>query len=470
MTERRTRSLLIAAYAILGASLAFTRLALLGHSFWLDEAIFVKQYVRGGPREILTGGLSHELYALIDWATASAFGESEVAFRLWSAVPFIAGVAIVTTWLHRRAGALAGLLFLFLATVSPLLLDVSRQARGYGLAFFFMSVLMVAALEAGSNGRTGAIVAMCTAGVAGTWTLPQFGFAFVATGAVVALNRRARLGVAIGLPLSVAAILLWYAPHLDQVRGASQVAVGTVQIQTAWLATAPIDQILVPALVWLEAPTLEPSFGWLPFVLLAAVVMASSPFLRSWTSALVVLAGPIATVVALWYVDAFVAPRFVSFLLVPLFILLATGASEVLASIPRRHAIVRAAACLVAVGALALHFAVVAPDVVRLPREANRDAAELIEARAGAGTPVLAQLRDPAGLDFYLDRPFRVLTTSEVVPRVCSSKQPLVYVMQPQAITLVDVPCLERAGTEHVRFRQYARGGEINVWFVPPGG
>jgi hypothetical protein len=33
----------------------------------------------------------------------------------------------------------------------------------------------------------------------------------------------------------------------------------------------------------------------------------------------------------------------------------------------------------------------------------------------------------------------------------------------------VEVSCLERAGVEHRRFRQYARGDEMNVWFVPPG-
>ena len=49
-------------------------------------------------------------------------------------------------------GALSGT-FLLLATASPLLLDISRMARGYGLAFLAMSVLVVAALEAESTGR-----------------------------------------------------------------------------------------------------------------------------------------------------------------------------------------------------------------------------------------------------------------------------------------------------------------------------
>src|SRR5687768_15515929 len=124
------RAVLLATYGLLGATLLLSRLAGLGKSLWLDELHFVEHYVRRGPRQILLGDdLSHQLYALIDWTTSLVVGESEIAFRLWSAVPFVAGVALVTVWLHRRLDPIAGVLFLFLATVSPLLLDLSRQAR-----------------------------------------------------------------------------------------------------------------------------------------------------------------------------------------------------------------------------------------------------------------------------------------------------------------------------------------------------
>ena len=114
----------------------------LDHSFWHDEILDVEEFVREGPGRILAGpDLNHELFTLLGWATSSVVGESELALRLWSVVPFVAGVALVTVWLHRRFGALSGLLFLFLATVSPLLLDITRQARGYGLAFLAMSVV-----------------------------------------------------------------------------------------------------------------------------------------------------------------------------------------------------------------------------------------------------------------------------------------------------------------------------------------
>jgi hypothetical protein len=33
----------------------------------------------------------------------------------------------------------------------------------------------------------------------------------------------------------------------------------------------------------------------------------------------------------------------------------------------------------------------------------------------------------------------------------------------------VKVPCLSRPGVRHDVFRQYARGGRMDVWFVPSG-
>ena len=131
--------------------LVWSRLVGLDRSLWHDEIVTVVDYVRRGPGEILDrpDPINHELFGMLAWATTSVVGESEIALRLWSVVPFVA---------RRRARhglaprpprrARPGILFLFLATASPLLLDISRQARGYGLAFLAMSVVVVAALEA----------------------------------------------------------------------------------------------------------------------------------------------------------------------------------------------------------------------------------------------------------------------------------------------------------------------------------
>jgi hypothetical protein len=455
-------------YAVLGVILCATRVVGLDHSFWTDEIMAVEGFIRGGPHQILAGrDLSHELFSLLAWSTGSIVGESEIAYRLWSVVPFILGVVLVTGWLHVRVSPMSGVLFLFFATVSPLLLDITRQARGYGLAFLAMSVLIVAALEAERSGRTWTIVAFCVAGLVGTWTLPQFGIAFLTTGAVLLTDRDLRRRAALGLGLSIFAIGAWYAPHIGEVRAAAQIEDG-VQINALWFLTAPIDQVLIPAFLWIDGTALVAGLVWLPLVLLAALIMGSSPLAQERRTALILGSGVVATVVALWLGRAYVIPRYLSFLLVPLLILLASGMASIFARIPTRPAIFRTVVCLVVIGVLAIRFATVAPDVIRLPREANEDAAAIILSSGPPTIPVLAYMRNPRNLAYYLGRPVRSLDASDVVGRVCRGREAVAYVMQPFGIQPVEVPCLTRTGVQHYRFRQYARGDEMNVWFVPP--
>ena len=463
------RAATIASYSIVGLALVASRTVGLDASFWTDEITAVADFIRAGPREILAGpDLSHELYGILAWLTSSTVGESEVALRLLSVVPFLTGVALVTVWLHRRSGAVAGLLFLLLATVSPLLLDITRQARGYGLAFLAMSVLIVAALEAERSGRTWAIVALCAAGLAGTLTLPQFGIAFLATGAVLLAEQALRRRTAAGLAVTTILIVAWYAPHLGQVGEASQIEDG-VRIDTVWLVTAPIDQVLLPALLWIDGTVLVAGVVWLPLVLLAALVMGSSPLAHRRTSALVLCAGIVMTVVVLWLAGAYVIPRYLSYLLVPLFVLLATGMSSLVGQRVSRAAVVPVVAGGAVLALLTIRFVALAPDVMRLPREANRDAAGVILASNPAPAAVVAYMRNPQNLEHYLGRPVDELRSENVAAHVCTSRELVAYVTQPFGIAAVDVPCLSRPGVTHRRFPQYARGNEMNVWLVPPG-
>jgi hypothetical protein len=249
------------------------------------------------------------------------------------------------------------------------------------------------------------------------------------------------------------------------VHSAAQIPDG-VQIGFPWVLTAPIDQVLLPGLIWIDGTALAAGVIWLPLVALAVVVAVSSPYLRDWRTALVLCVGPVALVTVLWLEHAYVIPRYLSFLLAPWFILLATGAADILRR-PGRPALARTVICLVAVGILAIRFAGLAPDVVTLPREAHRDVARVIEA-GPAGTPVLAYMRNPTNLAFYLGRPVEHLDAGTVASRVCDATGPVYYVRQPLGNADVNVPCLSRPGVRHDVFRQYARGGRMDVWFVPP--
>ena len=459
---------LVVSYSALGLALVTSRGIGLDHSLWTDEITALEEFIRAGPTEILAGpDLSHELFGLLAWVTTTLVGESEVALRLWSVLPFIAGVALVTAWLHERMGALSGLVFLFLATVSPLLLDITRQARGYGLAFLAMSVLVVAGLEACRSRRTVAVLAFCAGGIAGTMTLPQFGIAFVAAGAVLLGVGPLRRRTAGFLAISLLAVAAFYAPHLGQVRDASRIEDG-VQIDTIWLLTAPIDQILLPALIWIDGTALVAGAVWLPAVLASLLVMAYSPLARRRATVLFLCSGPVLTIVVLWLADAYVIPRYLSYLLVPLFVLLATGVTALLERGTRRSALVPVTMCVVVGAVLAFRFATLAPDVMRLPREANRDAADIVLASESSPASVLAYMRNPQNLEHYLGRPVARLDRAEVNARVCAREERVVYVTQPFGIPSVELDCLGRPGVEHHRFEQYARGDEMNVWLVPP--
>ena len=458
-----------AAYGLLAVTLVSTRLIGLDSSLWHDEVVAVVEFIRAGPGEILAGpDLSHELFGILAWATTSAVGESEVALRFWSVVPFLLGVAVVTVWLHARLGALAGILFLFFATASPLLLDISRQARGYGLAFLAMGVLLVAALEASRTSGGWYLAGFCVAGIVGTCTLPQFGIAFVATGIGLIADSGLRRRAAVGVGVSLAAIAAWYAPHIGEVRSASRIEDG-VQVGTLELLVSPFQHVLIPALLWIDGTVLVGSIVWLPLVLLMAVVMASSPLLSDRRSAVILCSGVVATLVVLWLVQAYVIPRYLSFLLVPLFGLLASGMSAILRRVTSRPALLRTLACAALLGIVGFAFLSVLFHVVRYPREAYRDAARAVERETAPDTPVFAYTRNTEGLDFYLDRPVRTLDSTDVGAYVCESKELVAFVTQPFGIPDVEVACLDRIGTRNFRARQYARGGEMNVWLVPPG-
>jgi hypothetical protein len=379
-----TRGLVAGAYAILAAAHVWTRLYGLNRSYWHDEIVTVADFVRAGPREILAGPYipnNHELFSLLAWMTSSVAGESEVAMRLFSVLPFLAGVALVTSWVHVRVSPLSGVFFLFLATVSPLLLDLSRLARGYGLAFFAMSLLVVAALEAARSERTWTIVAACAAGIVGTWTLPIFGVAFLATTATLLSEVSLRRRVAVGLGASVLAIATWYAPHIDDLDRRSRQDYGT-HFGDRWLATAPIDQILIPALAWTEGVAATPGPIWIPVVLAALLLMGSSPFLRDRASALALVSAPIATIVTLWVTDTRSAPRFVSFLLIPLFMLGATGTASILERLTTRPAILRT---LVALASLVALTAVAVPKVAEITKFARGTQEAMFDPGQGRG-------------------------------------------------------------------------------------
>jgi hypothetical protein len=458
------------AYVALGALLCWSRLVGLGRSYASDELMTVRDFVRAGPREILTGSYipnNHELFSLLGWATTQLVGESEIALRLWSVIPFLAGVALVTAWLHVRMGALSGILFLFFCTASPLLLDITRQARGYGLAFLAMAVLIVSALEAERTKRGSLIALFCAAGVVGTWTLPHFGIAFLATALVLIAMPELRRATTLALGPAVLAIAVWYAPNLGDILRSSQQEYAA-PIRPAWVVTAPIDQVLIPALRWLDEVLLDPGVASLALVAALLLVVAASPLIRHRPAAFVLGAGVVATIAVAAITRVNVAPRFFSFLLVPLLILLASGAGAVVARFAARgRPVVPTGVVALTIALVAVAFVETMADVARYPREAVREAAVLIGTATGPSTHVVAYLPYPQDLEHHLGRDVEVAHTPAEAQAACSERREQVVVTQPWILQPVELACTGRAGTRHFRLDQYARGGHIDVWLVP---
>lgn len=464
-----TRWLIAASYAVLGSVLAWSHLARLGGGYCCDEIQTVTEYVERGPYAILAGPYvpnDHQLFSFVGWLTVSSAGDSPVALRLWAAIPFLVGVLVVTAWLHRRLGALSGILFLFLATASPLLLDITRLARGYGLAFCAMSVLVVCALEAERTGRTGAIVGFTLAGIVGSLTLPHFAVAFAATAVAMLVRRDLRTRVGIGMAPALGAVLAWYWPHIDDIAGTSLGEYGH-GISTWWLVTAPIDQTLIPALTLLDDAFIEPSIASPAAVIAFAVLIGSSPLLRRWQPALIVSAGVVTTVVAFWITRTYVVPRFFSFLLVPLFVLVATGSASIVARARDGDALIRTALVAVTLATIALLSIPVLRDVPRMPRDSGSDAGLTIRRVVPSSTPVFAHMAYPRDLAFHVGRPVRPAWTAAEALRVCAEDRLAVYVDQPYLVPSADIPCTRRRDVRHYHFEQYARGEGIDVWVIP---
>jgi hypothetical protein len=466
-----TKTLTVAAYAILGSILTWSRLAGLDNGgYCCDEIRTVADYVRAGPATILTGPYTpnnHELYSLLGWVTSSVFGESEVALRLGAAIPFIAGVVVVTAWLHVRVGPLPAVLFLAFTTFSPLLLDITRLARGYGLAFLAMSVMTVAALEAERSPRTLTIVAFWAAGLVGTWTLPHFAVAFFVTGAVLLRRPELRRRCLIGGALSLLAVAAWYAPHFDDIATSSSQEYGR-PIPTAWLVTAPFDQIVLPAFTSLDENLVRPSVATLVGAVAIAIVVASSPLLRRREPALILCAGTLVTLAVFWISGTQVVPRFFSYLLVPLLVLLATGCASILERLLSKPARARTPVVVALLGLLAVTSLPLLTSIPRSRRDSLREAATVIRERAPTA-PVSAYMPYPADLSFHLLRAVAGVRRPAETSAVCDEEVTTVLVAQPWFWPEASAPaCAERAGAHHYRFGQFARGEETDVWIIPP--
>jgi hypothetical protein len=465
-------------YAVAGAVLLWSRFAGIGTSLWHDEIYTLQTFVDPGPRAIF-GAYNpndHILFSVLGWLTVHSTGLGDSVYRLWSVVPFIVGVGSVTFWLHKRLSPAIALIFAALCTTSSLLLMLSTEARGYGLAFFAMCVMTVAACEAAIRPSERALTALAAAGVIGCWTLPTFILPLAGVSLVLLGRPATRRPLAARLLVASVAIGAWYAVPADNLLSSRGQQFG---VTLPWHAplTGAANALGAAFFPWTDPAALAPTLVAFP-VLIAGVISLR----RRFPALVVVTVVPVVfSFTALTISRFYVAERFVSFLLVPILVIAAFGL-EALVRLPTTMGAplrtrLRWALSVTYAGTLVLvslaFFAFLSFGVTRLPPEANRDAARAIAgALSDAPRPVIVNTEIPADLRYYLGAvPLRTVPAGRLQQLLCSDSLAttgVIFVQEPYRVHLVDASCLTRRGASVQVFHQWDRGFRITVWELPP--
>src|SRR5262249_26780061 len=150
----------------------------------------------------------------------------------------------------------------------------------------------------------------------GTWTLPVFGVAFFATGGVLLFEGTLRRRVAVAMAVAAACIAARYLPHAYDLLSHSHPEF-CAPTPPLGVVTAPSDQIVRHSVATDGVAATGPA--WLLVTAALVLLVDGSPLLRNRTDALIVLSGVAATLIVVWVTRVYLVPRFVSSLLVPLF-------------------------------------------------------------------------------------------------------------------------------------------------------
>ena len=478
MSESEPRRLLIwgGVFGVLAAVLLWSRLAGLHLSFWHDEVVTVLRYASQGPNAIFFSEYSpnnHVLFELIAWVTTRLFGETEVVYRLWAVIPALAATAWLTWWMCRRFGHLASATLLLLIALSPLLLDVSRQARGYGLAMLAMTGLITQGDAALTDPESRAIWGFALFGGIGVLTLPVFVLPYTLAALGLLFEPRLRARLLIGLVASGVVALAWFFPMLGGIVERSSQQYG-VKVPWHGFVTLSLSHLLFPIFGLLWPGVSDIARGTRTIVTLiwhgvswALFVMGA---LWLWRNGRGRLLGMLAvmtmgTYLVLAALGLWAVNRFLSYLSLPLFVSFALGIENSVQILPKKGRRV-ALASLAGIAAWSLvNLYPVAVEMINVPIEATKDASELANA-SGADLVVTNSTR-PDGFRYYLEISPTIMTASKLESLFCADNgSSYVFIDHPFRAEKVDTSCLEEDDVFRVRLEQRGRGQLIDVWFV----
>jgi hypothetical protein len=461
--------------------LVWTRAIDISQSLWHDEINTLTLFADRGPAGIWSNATyipgDHMLFMLLTWATATITGlHDEVTLRLWSVLPAIAGAVITTWWLSKRFDRWAAALFAVLAASTPVYLDLSIQARGYGLAILAGGLLLISADGLRwSRSRTWSWLFIASA-LIGIWTLPDFVLPFAGTCAVLAIARSVRTRLWKAMLIVGVASLVFYLPVLSSVLRSSGQPHGSL---LPWhsVGSAPLKDVLAPLVL-----LLTPHSTLAEATMVCGLVLAASVVAMWWVPerflVLLVLVPAGVTYLFADLTGTRYAPNFASFAIMPLLALSATGLVA-LGRLPSRLGLRGAPMKLLTAGLAALAVGVSVDLLRKIDRLGTAEADVPIENFKGAaalvqGTGIKHVLAGPAYARewrWYLGREVTLLPLGALAKEFCSASGPLVYLeylygRSPRYANWADTRCLIQRGAVRIPVRQRLKA-EPAVWVVP---
>jgi hypothetical protein len=396
--------------AILTVAAAAVRFIALGHqSFWVDETVTANLLAKSFSG--MLGELPHSestppLYYVLAWFWSRIFGNGEAALRSFSAlvgtltvpVAFAAGKVLVS----RRAG----LFVAALATVSPLLVWYSQEARAYAL-YVLLSALSLLLFARALEGPSPMAVSWWACACVLSLLTHYFAVFLIAGEAALLLYRHRRRAVVFATAAVAAAGVALLPLAAYQAKHASSSWIRSLDLRLRIEET--LGQLLVPshASIWAGAGVPEGPGPWWPLgiVLLAAgagaaVVLTRGSQRRGALISLLLGVGAVAAPIAVSILSATVVSgrgdvflfRNVVCAWVPLTIVLAAG---LLAPRAGRVGLVTAAA----LWAASLGVLVVNSTTSHLQRDDWRRLASAT--RAPGRAIILSPSWEVAGLQYY---------------------------------------------------------------------
>lgn len=463
MSRSALRYVLVAIGGILVAFAVWSRAIPLDVSLWGDEAYSARQYIAPGPSRIFNPGSylpnNHVFFSLVSWIVTSVIGTSELALRMTSVVPALASIVLVLEWARRRFGWAIALTAAALLVTSPVHLGLSVQARGYGIGFLAAAAMLWFGAAVEESGSVGAWVGLGAAALVGIWTLPQL--AFVYGGHLLAIffvRERRWWTLAHGVVVAAGSLLFYRSLVSNIVSQTDRVG------SRAGSVVGPFDVVADPAVLLFSGWTR--SFGrwpeWAVVASFAALVMGgmAALWVRKATVELRHLTLPwLVMMVTLVVLGSSALDRYISFLLIPISILIGVATVDGLRRIAPRPMV------QIGVGAAVLVFLLI--GTARSAREWNvawENYADAVEVANGFGVEQLITNRTTGVVGFlWYDEDIEPVETTEAACDLPGSFVLLDFPWRPEG----DPPtCLTARASQRIVVPQRRPPGEIIVWVV----